>query len=499
MMNKKIKYLIITCALVLLCLFISSCSIKDVYGEYDEDGYTVSVKFDANGSYFGSSGNLYATDTYSISNLKVNENGMKELYIVKPEDSARGEENKLEIERAAMAGYFFAGWYSEKTEAKDENGNTLKDDKGNTVYNYAGYWDFSKPLEINPDPNEPYTSEKPVMTLYAAWVRQPTVEIYDIVDGEEKLVATYEIKNATLEGNNVITLPGWNQSKQKYEFGTLIDAILYKAEGGTTEKYPWATGTFNKNADGLIVSTKLFDGLCLDSERQNKLEGSSYVHPFIYDDDTATMSNPNLKLYIDSTTKDGEWYRIYNAKEFISEASRDCKFELMQDIEFTAIQAWPNVLRNNDFEGTILGNGHKISGITINSTTGANFGMFKSVKKDAVIKDVTFENVTATIKSVYVKPGARYALFAARVEEGFKLDNVSFNNATLQIYASSSSIVTADYEVGLFCAEGYSTSIGADLTQLNYKVITEQTDVFVLNITVDADHNRLLLEFLPKE
>ncbi len=498
-MNKKIRFLILACALVLLCLFISSCSSKDVYGDYDEDGYTVSVKFDANGSYFGSSGNLFATDTYSISGLKVNENGMKELYIVKPDDGVRGEENKLEIERAAMKGYFFAGWYTEMTEAKDKDGNILKDDKGNTVYNYSGYWDFSKPLEIDPTPSEPYTSSNPVVTLYAAWVRQPSIEIYDIVNGEEKLVATYEIKNATLEGNNVISLPGWNKAKQKYEFGALADAILQKEDGGTTEKYPWTLSSFVKNESDVITSTVFFEGLCLDSERQNMLQGSSFVHPFIYDDETATITNPTLKLYISNSTKDGEWYRIYSAKEFASEAKRDSNLEIMQDLEFSALQAWPNALRNNDFEGTILGNGHKISGVTINSTTGASFGMFKSITKDAVIKDLTLENVTATIKSVYIKPGARYAILASTIEDGFEFENVSFENMKLQIHASASSIVTADYEIGLVCAEGYSDTLGVDISKFGYEVIESESDIFVLNITKDADQNRLLLEFIAKE
>ena len=498
-MNKKIKYLILACALVLLCLFVSSCSTRDFYKEYNDDGYTVSVKFDANGSYFGSSGNLFATDTYSLSQLKLNENGMKELYIVKPEESIRGEENKLEIERAAKSGYFFAGWYTEMTEAKDSYGNVLKDDKGNTVYNYSGYWDFSKPYEIDPSPSEPYTAEEPVVTLYAAWVRQPSVEIYDIIDGEEKLVAIYEIKNATLEGNNVIKLPAWSTKNQKYEFGTLTEAIVPKTDGGTTEKYQWNLSSFTQNESGAITSTVFFDSLCLDSERQNKLTGESYIHPFVYHAESATMENPTLKLYISNQEKSGEWYRAYNAKEFISAAGRDCQIEVMQDLQFSALVAWPNVFRNNEFEGTILGNGHKISGVTINSTSGATFGMFKSIKKDAVIKDLTFENTTASIKNVYIKPGGRYAIVASSIEDGFKFDNVSFENMKLQIHASASSIVTQDYEVGLVCADGYSESLGVDISKFNFEVITEEADIFTLNITQDVDKNRLLLEFVAKE
>ena len=49
-----------------LCLFVASCSSKDAYKKYDAEGYNVTVKYDANGSYFGNAGQLYVTDTYNI-------------------------------------------------------------------------------------------------------------------------------------------------------------------------------------------------------------------------------------------------------------------------------------------------------------------------------------------------------------------------------------------------------------------------------------------------
>ena len=227
-MSKKIKLLIVSCALLLLCLFVSSCSSNDAYERYDDEGYNVTVKYDANGSYFGNAGQLYVTDTYNIKDSALNSNGNKEILLVDPENEIRGKANVQEIARAAMPGYFFAGWYTGKTELK-VNGEVVKDDKNNTVYVYSGKWDFSKKYEI--DPNKEYSASEPVVTLYAAWVRTPSVEIYD---GEE-LVATYEIKNPTLGSNSIITAPYLDLKKGEYNFGTLKDALV----SGTTNRYSW--------------------------------------------------------------------------------------------------------------------------------------------------------------------------------------------------------------------------------------------------------------------
>ena len=473
-MNKKIKLLIIACTILLLSLVIVACG-SDTYKKYDSEGYNVTVKYDANGSYFSNAGQLYVTDSYNISDLKVNANGMKEILLVDPEDPIREKENVQEVARAAMPGYFFAGWYTEMAEAVDENGNVLKDDKGNTVYNYSGKWDFSKKLEI--DPNKEYTASEPVVTLYAAWVRNPAVEIYD----GDTLIGTYEIKNPTLGSNSVITAPYLDLKKGEYNFGTLKSA------------YTWQEREVIEGENGAITS--FFKGLYLDKDLKTPM-GEKYTHPYVYDEATATISNLTLRVWVGYEEKAGEWYKIYSSAQLANNASASGNYEILADLEFTALTAWPNTFRNNDFTGTIVGNGHKISGISLESNTGsATLGMFKSISKDAKIENVNFENVSALIDRIYIKPGARYAVVAASIEDGFKFKGVTFTNATLKITTSAFNL-HQDSIIGLVCAEGYSDALGISLDGFATEAVTTEYDIY--DIEIDVDVNKVTLAFPEK-
>ncbi len=484
-MNKKIKILIIACLILLVSLVFVACTGNGVYGEYDKSGYNITVKYDANGSYFGNAGQLYVTDTYSQESLKVNKDGKLELPLIDPEDSVRGKANAQEIARSAMPGYSFAGWYSERTEKTDEQGNVVKDDKGNTVYIYSGKWSFDGKYLLDA---KDYTASEPAITFYAAWVRNPSVEIYD----GENLVATYEIKNPMLGKNSIISAPYLDLKKGEYNFGTLKDAV----SAGTAGKYAWTERFVNE--DGTLTS--FFEGLYLDPEFNNKID-SEQKHTYTYAEATASIDNLKMKLYIKYEEVSGEWYRIYSAKQLVNNAKVDGNYEIMADLQFEALTPWPRVFTNNDFSGTIQGNNFKISGVSIESNSNSQyFGMFKSISKDAKIENVTFDGATATItKSVFIKPGARYALFAAAIEEGCSFTNVEFTNATLKIAAAAYAMVTADYEVGLICADGYHDGLGISLDGFSFEVVTSELDNQTLVITQNGNSLELVFEAKPQE
>ena len=479
-MNKKIKLLIIACFVLLVCLAVASCSGDGVYGEYDKSGYNITVKYDANGSYFGNAGQLYVTDTYSQESLKVNKDGKIEIVLVNPEDEVRGKANAQEIARAAMPGYSFAGWYSERKEAIDaETGNVKKDDKGNTVYIYSGKWNFDGTYLLD---NKDYTASEPAVTFYAAWVRNPSVEIYD---GENNLVATYEIKNPMLEKNSIISAPYLDLKKGEYNFGTLKDAYT----AGTASKYSWVE-RYVENG-----KTYFFDGLYLEKECQNQISADQKL-AFVYDEATATIESPITKLYISYEEKEGDWYRIYSAKQLVNNAKADGNYEIMADLEFDALTAWPRVFTNNDFSGTIEGNGFKISGVSIESNANSQYlGMFKAITKDAKIENVTFDGISATIDKSFIKSGVKYAIVASSISEGFSFENVEFKNAVLKISASSPIQYAPEPDVGLVCADGYSDELGISLDGFSFEVVTSELDSYTLVITQNA--NSLELTFEP--
>lgn len=510
--------------LALFCLFLVSCSNNDKppYEDYDKDGYTVSVKFDANGGYFKNAGNLYLTDTYHFSSLPQNSQGQKEVYVVDPNSENRQKQDRYDIRETVMRGYFFAGWYAEKTPVLDENDVQKMDDLGNPLYQYSGCWDFSKPLLIDATPETAYTSENPVLTLHAAWVRVPSVEIYETINGEEIKIAEYEIGSADTAGQNLIKLPEIKFKKDgthEFDFGTLKDAKAYvyltneetaestDPQGEIGKKYPWEDRERVVIIDDQTnaVYTMFFNGFSLDESRAEILSGT-VEHPYKYDVQTATISNPVMKLYVDFETKEGEWHKIYSAEEFCNEDNvlgRDFKYtnanlEIMSDLVFTDLK-WPTI---TSFDGKIIGNGHKIIDARVVNTSGTKAALFREIGKDAVIKDITFENASVTVTKPSAKGGARYALFATSIESGFAFENVSIVNSKILISAKTeinSNILNGDYEVALLCAEGYHDGLNIDISGISFEPYVSESDLFELSATLDADGNKLILVFTVKE
>ena len=494
-MNKKIKLLIIAGAIFLMCLFVASCSEPSVYDEYNDDGYKVTIRYDANGGFFGNAGQLYVNDTYNIGKVRINENGMKEIKLIDLNDSSRGKANMYPLDTASNTGYFHAGWYTEKTPMLDEQGEPIKDDLGNVVYSYSGKIEFPQIIEI--DPTKKYSADEPAITVYAAWVRCPRVEVYENVKGEDKLIGTYEVTKPLSTNGDKIVLPSIDEETGEMKFNTLA------AVSDWEERVVEDMIAMTENGSVSIKVTRYFDGFYLDDTRQNKVSGT-YTLPFVYDSETATIQNTTLKLYTKYEEKIGEWYKIYTASQLEEYASSDGNYEIMADLEFTERITWPNAFKNNEFTGVFKGNGHTISNIEIKSTTAKNFAMFGGISADAVIENVTFDNVSATIEKTYRNPGGRYALFASVIasdENGSRkpFENVSITNSTLNIRASAYAIVTQDYEVGLLCAEGYSEDLGIDISGISYNVLSEEYDIHNLIIAEDADGNKLLLVFEQKE
>ena len=464
LMNNKIKLLIVAFTLALFCLIFVSCSNNSVYNDFNRAGYTVTIKYDANGGYFKDSLNVGFSDTYDISALTKNENGKVEIMLFDPNSDQRGEkENKYPVTRGDGQ-YYLAGWFTEKTEI--DNGD------GTVSYVYSGKWDFSKPLEI--DPNGEYSATQPYKTLYAVWNEKTEenyhkIEIYDVND-PDKLVAIYQYGSGnepTVDKSKEIKLPQWDKSTGELSYGALASA---KIDGKTLE------------------------AIYLDASKQTKIEGTTYMHP-VNINDKGELENRVLKLYVEY--KEGNWYKVYNAKQMSKINDPSACYELMADLDFSKAD-WPSNFTTSTFTGKIVGEGFEIKNVSISSKGNEYFGLFKEISKEAVIENVTFDNVKATLKDGTNKPGGRYALFASSIETGFVFTNVSIKNAVLCVSANAKSIATSDYEVALFAATGYSESLGIDISDIKYEIKTSDYDSCTLTIELDADHNRLLLAFEDK-
>ena len=246
--NRRIKSIAISSALLLIVIagvaFVATKCSKDnsPYADYEESGYTVSVKYDANGGVFTTNTSTLV-DTYNLSTLPTAENGAKLLTLIDPSSSARGNQAYT----AAKVGYYLAGWYTERTEITDESGSVVG-------YTYGGKWDFaSSKYAISATAS--YDPEKPILTLYAAWVPSFSYEFYS-VDEDGSLTLLSEKKLNPVSGNE-FTLPSFNSESGTVEIGGKTYTVYYGQGCSESERIKdakvWHTGTFNA-ADATVTN-----------------------------------------------------------------------------------------------------------------------------------------------------------------------------------------------------------------------------------------------------
>ena len=341
----------------------------------------------------------------AFADMKADEDGIIEIPLLTPDDEARGND----AFKATKSGYFLAGWYAERS----ENG---KDEDGKTLYTYGEKWDFNFDyLEVEAD--KEYSSEEPVMTLYAAWVPLFEIEFYSLEDG--KLIDTY-VYDPTLVKE--IKAPALNDKSGKLEF----------------YQFP--------ERDGYTYQGAYYD--------EDKTEPISSVveHYGHIDRKTGTAEDTVMKVYVD--WMEGEWHHIYTVEQFLENASIKGNYEIHADLDFTG-KTWPSSLMYGNFSGTIKGNGHKFTNIEFkqNNNSKANAGLFGNVTKKASITDLTFENVTFSIEKGTRVAGSSFGLFAGTIADEATISNVAILNGKIQI-DSNCYFGASDYSIGLVCGSG---------------------------------------------
>lgn len=461
-MNNRIKLLILTLILVLTAALMVSCGgQKGPYGGYDDEGYTVSIKYDANGGFFTTNTSVIV-DTYNLSSLPSGSDGEKLVTLVSPDNSIRGKENAFLPQNT---GYFLAGWYTNRTAVTDTAGNELDAD-GNiaaesgkpVAYNYSGRWDFAND-KLSVDPAEVEGSATPVLTLYAAWAPRFTYEFYDIDSGN--LIKSFEFDPVYV---NKVTVPEWNTTTGQLDM----------------HEFP-------------KVDNKTFNAVYLDAAGTTAVaEGTDILHTGVINYDNATTSGNTMKLYVDLL--DGNWYNIYTVEHFIKYASPTGNYNILADLDFTG-KGWKNPLTYGNFTGTINGNGHTLSNITVtqNDTSKTEAGLFGTVAASAVIKDVKFENVTLKIETGSRFNGASYGLLCGTLADGAKLENLEI---TGKIVITPTPLITAATTVGLLCGNGSTGSV--DISGITCEAL-EPADEYTDPISLTVEGNRVSITVVTEE
>lgn len=444
-MRKKIKSVLFVLMTAATMTFLAGCaSEKTPYEINDSENYNVSVKFDANGGTFTTNTSTIV-DSFNIDDMKKNSDGEAMIALISPDNKVRGNDAFT----ATKNGYFLAGWYAERTE-------TGVDEDGNPIYTYGDKWDFDKDI-LEVDASKEYSSEEPVMTLYAAWVPMFELAFYDLETG--KYISSYTF-DPTLEEE--IWIP-YNSPEtgavEMFEFpvkdGYTLDGVYTEQNGGTN-----------------LVGNRT-------------LEFAGTV-----DYETGTAKDNVMKLYIDYI--EGEWYHIYNVDQFIDNASVNGCYEIHADLDFTG-KNWPTSLMHGNFTGTINGNGYSFKNIELAQTNNSkvNSGLFGNLTDNAKITDLTFDNVNFTIKAGTRMTGACFGLLAGTLSSEAVLTNVNVANSKLLI-DSGCYFGVADYSIGLLCGMG-----NADVVT-NAGITCEATGDKPESVSITVDGNVVTVEIITE-
>ena len=418
-------YSLLSIALVVSVILLATKCSKDTspYPGYEEEGYTVSVKFDANGGVF-TTNTESIIDTYSLSQLPDGSEGKKSIMLIDPNDSSRGGQAYL----AAKVGYYLAGWYVNRTEVTDDAGNVIG-------YTYSNKWDFAKHrYEIPADGN--YSSENPVLTLYAAWVPAFTYEFYAVdKDGNATLFGT---KNVDPTANTPIIVPAFNE----------------------------VTGGVDANDfPTLKEQTYIIDGdiraIYYDAECKDRITDTSITHVGTYNSTNATVENATMKIYC--KLQDGVHFKISSTEQLVQNAVLNGVYTLESDLDFTDYN-WPAIFTTGSFKGQIIGNGYSIENVTVEQTdnSATYFGLFGQLADGALLENVTFNNITVNITEGCLKGEPKFGIIAGSVADGV-FNGVSLENSELVICNkknSSTTILKPEY--GIVC--GYGSVSGIDFS-----------------------------------
>lgn len=437
-MKLKNKSILTVCLLLVAMLLISGCSGEmSPYELNDSQNFNVSVRFDANGGLFTTNTSVI-TDSFNISGMQSNNAGQVEIPLIAPDDAQRGKEAFTPYNN----GYFLAGWYENRIETTDE--------QGNKTYTYSDKWDFSKD-KVKVHSTGTYTASEPVLTLYAAWIPMFEIEFYSVNSGEYLDTMSFDPSQVSQ-----IAVPEWDM-----ETGA-IDMKKFPKKDGFT-----------------------YNGVYLDKEGTQAVTESILAHPGTVDYENGTSANGTMQVYVDWL--EGEWFHIYTAEQFIKNAKLNGNYVIHADLDFSEA-IWPTVLMHGAFTGTIQGNGYSFKNISATQTnmSKTSSGLFGQIKSSARITDLTLDNVAFTIKGGARVSGSCFGLLAGQMDDGATLTNVQITGSALQI-DSGCAFLSDDYSIGLVCGSG--SGAGIDASGITCTAVGEEPET--LNITVDGTSVRV--------
>lgn len=418
-MNRITKNIISALLLLAVALCFTACSDnwEAPYASLGQEGYSISVRFDANGGQFAGTNDVYIMDVFCLENSVPVSADTAGFYLLPPDDDAR-KMNSFSISRN---GYFLAGWYTDISLRVDDNGNALDDygvlcsESGRAQgYTCSGKWNFDENL-LTVSTNKDYSAETPVMTLYAAWIPYINYEFYAV--DEETGEATYLESVLAVD----LAIPEWSEKTGK------LDLNKFPARDGMT-----------------------FDAAYLSADLSEPLTEPINAAANYVDYETGTLNVESVTIY--TTWLEGNWFKIYTAQQFYNNARLDGNYIICADLDF-ADAIWSPTLIKGTFTGTIQGNGYTFRNIVATQADNSQIygGLFGTLGSGAVIQNLTLEDVQFTISAGSRMQGASFGLLSGSAASNVELDNVTVSGT---MYISEKCYPQSDYTIGLLCGSG---------------------------------------------
>lgn len=302
--------------------------------------------------------------------------------------------------------YEVSGYYVEGwyLAETDSDGNVLDED-GN-VFDADAEIENRKKVKLATKWNFDSDTVEKSVTLYANLVKSPSVIYKDGLTGEVVKTDSCRIGEEKSRPSNVVA-----PKKDGY---TLYD---YYSDEAMTEKVDWTS--FVMTAEDVTVYVKFIEG---------------------------------------------NWTIVNNEKTFNTAIANNGNIYLDADLDFSGSTKWIS----RSFNGTINGNGHKLTGISVEiegtKTNTDGFGLFTTLRKDVNIYDLTIENAEIKFTAQY---NATYLVgfIAYEAEEGAKFNNVTVSGKIT--YDGRKSIST---EVNTWIA--IDNTVSEDVTNTDYSAVT---------------------------
>lgn len=433
-MRKKIITILSLLFAVCLAMGLTACKKTNILDEYYAKGYRVFVTYDAVNGEFARDPNLSIIDAFKPSAYEKDAEGKVHIKFKEPDLKERWGVKDMSL---TFSEHSFVGWYKNAVMKTDASGNPLGED-GERLYLHEGVYysdekhekvaypayEYSDPWNFETD-EIVYSEEddKLEMTLYCGWVRYYTFDYYykfdtaeDDAEWQKYGTTTFNyVYNARNGGNkDRAFLPDWGNGAMQY---------ASKYSDNTNFNFPKLSGATFKEAYS-------------DEACENKIDGS-LVHGGSLDEATCSEVNRTTNVYV--IFEKGDRYRIETAQQLSQNGNSAGIYTILADLDFSGI-AWPSAFVNGKFTGSFDGNGKVIKNVTAvrSSGTSAYSGTFANVAANAVIKNVTFENLTFDTGNAAVdrlNNSVYFGTFAGYIEDGATVENVTVKNATFKLGA----------------------------------------------------------------